>query len=436
MNKYYLAIDLGASSGRHILGTKRANGEIMLKEVHRFKTGMDESPDGLVWDLARIFKEIELGIKKAFKKNKNIVSLAIDTWGVDYVLLENDKPVPPFYAYRNSRNAFSSEIVNKIIPFEELYKVSGVQFAPFNTVYQLYSDKYAKRLTPNTEYLMLPCYFSYLLTGKKVHEYTNESTTSLLNAKTGNYSPFIYNKLELPKSLFKEIKMPGEEVGDLLPNIAKIVGGNCKVVLCASHDTASAFEAIDTDEDSIIISSGTWSLLGIKSPKPIISEKSMNANYTNEGGVGYIRFLKNIMGMWINNSVKSEVKLEQPFIDSMMNVIDYKATFDVNDPSLLAPTSMKKAIIKLLDKCPPQNDLEIFASIYRSMALSYKKAIEELEDIVGRRFKTIVIVGGGSKNTYLNKLVEELTGKKVIVGSAEATALGNIKVQMKASGEL
>ena len=435
MNNYYLAIDLGASSGRHIVGYK-VKDKIVLKEIHRFKTAMDESPDGLVWDFNRIFSEIKLGIKKAFKAYPNIISLAVDTWGVDYVLMNGDKEIPPYFAYRNKRNVFSSECVEKIVPFEELYKLTGIQYANFNTIYQLYADKRAGRLHYATDYLMVPSYFTYKLTGVKTHEYTEESTGSLLNPYTGKYLYSLIDKLDLPKSLFKDISLPGEYVGELLPEIQKEVNGNCKVILCASHDTASAFESVDIDNNSVLISSGTWSLLGIKSLNPIVSEESYKANYTNEGGVGYIRFLKNIMGMWINNKVKIETGLSQEFIDKNIDSVDYKVTFDVNDESLLAPESMKKAILKLLEKCPPQNDLEIFASIYRSMAKCYKKAIDELEKIVGRCMEKVVIIGGGAKNIYLNKLVEEYTNKKVVAMPIEATALGNIKIQMKASKEL
>ena len=436
MTNYYLAIDLGASSGRHIVGYKDAKGKIVLKEIFRFKTGMDNSPDDLVWDLNRIFEQIKLGIKKAFEKYKNIVSLSIDTWGVDYVLLENNQAIPPYYAYRNRRNELASAYVNKIIPFEELYKISGIQYAPFNTIYQLYADKLAKRLNQNTEYLMLPCYFTYLLTGKKVHEYTNESTTSLLNARTGKYSKTLIEKLDLPKSMFKDIKLPGEEVGELTPEMQKELKGNCKVVLCASHDTASAFEAIDVPSDGVIISSGTWSLLGIKSPYPIINEKAVKSNYTNEGGVGYIRFLKNIMGMWIGNQVKEQDQLTQEMIDEHIDEVDYKVTFDVNDKSLLAPSNMKGALMNLLDKCPPRNDYELFGSIYRSMAKCYNESINELEQITGNKYSSIYIVGGGAKNKFLNRMVEEYTNRKVVALPIEATALGNIKVQMKARKEL
>ena len=433
--KYYLAIDLGASSGRHIVGYLD-NGEIVLDEVHRFKTGMKDTSDGLVWDIPRLYKEIIYGMKKAFKKYPTIESLSVDTWGVDYVLMNEDKPITPYYAYRNKRTEASSTYLHNVVPFKELYKHTGIQFAAFNTIYQLYDDLKKGRLTNATDYLMLPSYFIYKLTGIKTHEYTNESTGAFINAQTGEYDFDIIDKLGLPRKLFGKINQPGNYVGELLPAIQKKVNGNCKVYLCATHDTGSAFEAIDVPDDGVILSSGTWSLFGIKSKSPIISEESLKANYTNEGGVGYIRFLKNIMGMWINNEARNATNYTQAFIDSNISLVDYKVTFDVNDKSLLAPRNMKDAILKLLENNPPRNDLELFASIYRSLALSYKKAIDELETITKRKYKFICIVGGGAKNQYLNRLVEQYTGKIVIAYPIEATALGNIKMQMKASKEL
>ena len=433
--KYYLAIDLGASSGRHIIGYKD-QGEIKLEEIHRFKTGMDESRDGLIWNIDRLLKEIIKGIKLAFQKYPNIESISIDTWGVDYVLMNGDKEIYPCFAYRNKRCEGSAIRVHAKIPFEEMYKRTGIQFVPFNTIYQLNDDLERGRLDDATDYLMLPSYFTYKLTGIKTHEYTEESTGSFINVKTGEYDDYIIDSIGLPKKLFGKIEQPGFIVGDLLPKIQKKVGGNAKVILCASHDTGSAFEAVDVPNDGIIISSGTWSLLGIKSKTPIVNEKSLQENYTNEGGVGYVRFLKNIMGMWINNELKKEVLFTQEYIDNNIKNADYKVTFDVNDKSLSAPKSMKEALLKLLSICPPSNNLELFASIYRSLALSYKNAIDGLEEITNKKFKSIYIVGGGAKNKFLNELVEEYTNKKVVALPIEATSIGNIKVQMKASGEL
>ena len=433
--KNFLAIDLGASSGRHVIGYQE-NGEIVLKEIHRFKTLMDDSSDGLVWNIPRIFNEIKLGIKKAFKLYKNIESLSIDTWGVDYVLMNGDKEITPYYAYRNERCSRSAEKVHQIIPFEEIYRKTGIQFAAFNTLYQLFDDKEQGRLDNATDYLMLPSYFSYKLTGVKTHEYTDESTGALLNAQTKQYDFELIDKLGLPRKLFKEISQPGDAVGELLPEIQKEVGGNTKVILCASHDTGSAFEAVSIDDESIILSSGTWSLLGIKSKEPIVNDVSLHANYTNEGGVGYIRFLKNIMGMYLANRVKAEVGLEYKFIDSVIFNSTYKEIFDVNDPSLNAPKNMKEAILALLKDNPPKCDIDLFASINHSQAYCYKKAIEGLEAITGKKYKKIYIVGGGAKNIYLNNLVRDYTGLKVIPMPIEATAYGNILVQMKASKEL
>lgn len=433
--KYYLAIDLGASSGRHIVGHLE-NGEIIIDEVYRFKTEMDDSPNGLVWNIPRLYKEILEGIKIAFKKYKNIESLSIDTWGVDYVLMNKDKEMPPFYAYRNSRCSKASEEVHKVVSFEKLYENTGIQFASFNTIYQLYDDLKNGRLDEATDYLMLPSYFIYKLTGIKTHEYTNESTGALLNALTKDYDYQTLDRLNLPRKLFGKINQPGDYVGELLPNIQKQVGGNCKVYLCASHDTGSAFEAVDIPDESIILSSGTWSLLGIKSKEAIITNESLKANYTNEGGVGYIRFLKNIMGMYLANRVKEETGLNYKTVDSLLSNSTYYQTFDVNDSSLNAPINMKEAILNLLKDNPPLTDIDLFASIYRSQALCYKKAIDELEEVTKKKYKRIYIVGGGARNIFLNKLVKEYTKLEVIALPIEATALGNIKIQMKASKEL
>ena len=431
--EYFLAIDLGATSGRHVVGYFES-GVIKLEEVYRFKTEMDESNDGLVWDIPRLNKEIIKGIKEALKKYPNIVSLSIDTWGVDYVLMNNNQEIPPYYAYRNKRNESAAKKVHAIIPFKELYQLTGIQFASFNTIYQLFDDLEKGRLETATDYLMLPSYFTYKLTGIKTHEYTNESTGALLNANTHDYLNEVFNKLGLPNKLFNSLDYPGLKVGRLLPEIEKEVGGNFDVILCASHDTASAFESVEVDEDTIILSSGTWSLLGIKSDKPVINEKSLNANYTNEGGVNYIRFLKNIMGMYIVNCVLKENNLT---ILDVINKLDnsvYKETFDINDPSLNAPNNMSKAVINLLKNNPPKDIIDLLVAIYRSMALAYKTAIEELEDIVNKKYTKIVIIGGGAKNDYLNKLVKEITNKEVIPVIGEATCLGNIKTQMKVRG--
>lgn len=428
--KYYLAIDLGATSGRHILAHEE-NGEMVLEEIHRFLTGMHPSKDDLVWDIPTLFNEIKAGIKKAFNITKNIESISIDSWGVDYVLLNNDKPILPYYAYRNKRLDNAYKKVHDIIPFKDLYLKTGIQFATFNTIYQLHEDKLEGRLDNATDYLMIPSYFSYLLTGKKVHEYTNESTTGLLNAKEKTYDMDIIHKLGLPERLFKDIQEPGTIIGYLTKEMEEELGGSAPVIACASHDTGSAFEAVDSPLDAVIISSGTWSLVGVKTLIPITSLKSYEHNFTNEGGVGYYRYLKNIMGMWLVNEVCRQKNLNVVDVVKHLDDVTYCETFDVADQSLLNPENMEEAIKTLLRHNPPKDDYELFASIYHSLALSYKKAVEELEELNNTKYNYIYIVGGGAKNKYLNRLTEEVSGRKVVALPIEATALGNIKVQQK-----
>jgi len=428
--KYYLAIDLGASSGRHIVGHLE-NSELILEEVHRFPNGMKDSPNGLIWDIESLFNEIKKGIKIAIEKFGKIESLAIDTWGVDYVLLNGDKEIMPCFAYRNERNTLASEKVHKIIPFRELYSKTGIQFAAFNTIYQLFDDKEKGRLDNATDYLMIPEYFSYLLSGKKYHEYTNASTTGMLNLKTNKFDNEIIEKLNLPNHLFSELVLPGTVIGELKDEIAKEVGGQMKVVAAPSHDTASAFEAVDCPENSVVLSSGTWSLIGVKLKEGNNSELSYKANFTNEGGVSYIRYLKNIMGMWIANNAAKEIGKSVPELASLAAQSTYKETFDVNDSSLNAPTSMVEAIKSLLKNNPPKTDVDLMAAIYRSLAVSYKNAIDIMENTLGTKLDKIFIVGGGAKNVFLNQLTEEITKHKVIALPIEATAIGNIKTQIK-----
>ena len=430
--KYFLAIDLGASSGRHVIGYQKGD-EVVLEEIHRFITGMDDTSDGMTWNIPRIFNEIKIGIKKAFEKYPVIESLSIDTWGVDYVLMNNDKEIEPYYADRNTRVNEAVKKLHEKVPFEKLYNVTGIQFASFNTIYQLYDDLNKGRLTDATDYLMLPSYFTYKLTGVKTHEYTEESTGAFIDPVTKDYCYEILDELGLPRKLFKKISLPGTYVGDLKDEIASEVGGNTKVILCASHDTGSAFESVEVEDDSIILSSGTWSLLGIKSKDAIISEKSYKANYTNEGGVGYVRVLKNIMGMWLVNQLRNQIDITFDYLAEALPNSTYTETFDVNDESLLSPKDMKAAILSLLKHNPPKNDVDLFASIYHSLALCYKDAIIELEGITNKTYKKIYVLGGGAKNKYLNNLIAQYTSKEVVAKPIEATCLGNLKIQMKAS---
>ncbi len=426
---YYLAIDIGASSGRHIVGWLE-NGEMQTKEIYRFLNGVKKEDGHLVWDIENLFVEIKEGIKKAFAEYPEIESLSIDTWGVDYVLLKDGKEILPCFAYRDDRTEKVIDSLHEIIPFDELYAHTGTQFQPFNTIYQLYDDKLKGRLDGVTDMLHIPEYLMYKLTGVKAREYSNATTTGLIDAKTGEFCEEIIEKLGLPKQLFPKLSQPGTVLSTLLPEISAEVGGNCKVVLCATHDTGSAVEGIPMDDNDPYISSGTWSLLGVKTPAPICNEKSMEANYSNEGGVGYNRYQKNIMGMWLVNNLKKELCPDLPFHLIVKDAERSRCDLivDANAPEFLAPESMKAAFDKATGG-KLKNIGDYFRCAYFSLAHSYKAALEELEANTGKKYSKLYIVGGGAKNKFLNRITEEITGKTVVALPIEATAIGNLKIQ-------
>ena len=425
--KYYLAIDIGASSGRHIIGW-REDGEIKTKEVYRFPNGVIKQDGHLVWNIEALVESVIQGLGEAFKEYPKIESLSIDTWGVDYVLLGGDQEIYPVYAYRDARTEAVIPKVHEKIPFSELYSRVGCQFQPFNSIYQLYDDKLSGRLENATDMLMIPEYLMWKLSGVKAREYTNATTTGMVN---GEFDMEIVRRLGYPEHLFPKLLQPKTVLGDLLPEVAKRVGGNTKVVLCATHDTGSAVEGIPMAENSPYISSGTWSLLGVKTNAPITDAGSEVANYSNEGGVGYNRYQKNIMGMWIVNELMRELCPDMPFsqIVEMAEGSGCESVLDANSSVLLAPESMKSAFDSLTSGL--DNTADYFACAYKSLALSYKQAIEELEANTGTKYEKLYIVGGGAKNAFLNRLTEEATGKKVVALPIEATALGNLKIQME-----
>jgi len=420
----YIAVDLGATSGRLIVSHDNE-----LTEIHRFKDYLKLKDNHYVWDIDFIFNNIIEGLKIAFSKYKDITSMSIDSWGVDYVLLNKDKVIKPVYSYRDSRVDKCVDKVHSIIPFKELYEITGSQFTKFNSIYQLKDDLDNHRLDNATDYLAIPEFLSYLLTGKKAKEYTMASTSGMLDLSNNEFSKEIITKLKFPKHLFPKLVKPGYVLGEFKKEIVDLVGGNTKVILCASHDTASAFEAVDVDKDTIILSSGTWSLIGVKIPKGNNSIKSYNSNFTNEGGVNYIRYLKNIMGMWIFNEVKRKTTYDFKDINDLVDKSTYEGYFNVNDSSLVAPLDMKEAILELLKDNPPKDDGDLFRSIYNSLSMSYLKASDELNDNLDNNYTKICVVGGGAKNTKLNEFIERITKRKVIAMPIEATAIGNIKVQ-------
>ena len=422
----YLAIDIGASSGRHIVGWME-NGKIRTKEVYRFPNGVTEANGHLTWDVDALEYHVRTGIEEALKEFPQIESLSIDTWGVDYVLMRGNEPVLPCYAYRDSRTEASIPQVHETISFTRLYRHTGIQFQPFNTIYQLYADKLAGRLEGVTDFLMIPEYLMYRLCGTKSHEYTNATTGGMVSAETGEYDSAIIEALDLPKHLFQPLQQPGTVIGEYK---------GIKVVLCATHDTGSAVEGIPMDEDSPYISSGTWSLLGVKTDKPITNAASELANWSNEGGVGYNRYQKNIMGMWIVNRLRDELcpGKDWQMITAQAAASRFEETVDANASCFLAPKSMKAAFDSALTG-QPQSIGDYFRCAYRSLALSYMNAIQELQHNTGKHYNKLYIVGGGAKNQFLNQLTEKATGKQVIALPIEATALGNLKIQIEAAKE-
>ncbi len=427
---YCLAIDIGASSGRHIVGW-RENGEVQTKEVYRFPNGVELVDGHLTWDMVKLLGHVKTGIKAAFAQFPAIASLSVDTWGVDYVLLRGEEEVWPCHAYRDSRTEAVIPQVHEKMPFSRLYERTGCQFQPFNSVYQLYDDLKKGRLEGVTDALMVPEYLMYKLTGVKAREYTNATTMGMVNGQTGEFDPDIPAALGLPAHLFPALSQPGAVLGDLLPQVAAEVGGSCQVMLCATHDTGSAVEGIPMEGNHPYISSGTWSLLGVKTDRPITDAGSMAANYSNEGGVGYNRYQKNIMGMWLVNQLQKELCPDKPFPEIVKAAEESGCalTVDANHPMFLAPESMKAAFDEATG-----NGLhtlgDYFRCAYLSLALSYREALRELEANTGRSYEKLYIVGGGAKNGLLNRLTAEATGKEVVALPIEATALGNLAIQL------
>ena len=441
--KPVLAVDIGASSGRHILAHLE-NGKIVLEEVYRFKNNVDNVNGQLCWDTVRLFTEIKNGIKQCKTLGKIPVSMGIDTWGVDFVLLdEHDNLVGDTVAYRDSRTEGMDDEVYKYVPAEELYAKTGIQKQLYNTIYQLMSIKTAhpEHLEAADKMLMIPNYFHYLLTGNAVNEYTLATTGNLVNAESKDWDFDVIDRLGFPRRLFGKLGLPGDTVGEFTPAIAEEVGFSCKVVLPGTHDTASAVAAVPAnDDDFLYISSGTWSLLGVERMIPDCSEQSRLLNFTNEGGINYrFRYLKNIMGLWIIQSIKRELKDEYGFgqLSEMAKAADIDTVFDVDDQRLLAPTSMIEAVKVMCAEAggkQPQTVGELVKTVYLSLAKRYGEAVREMEQITGRTYTRLHIVGGGCQDGYLNKLTAEATGLDVYAGPIEATALGNLMVQMLADG--
>ena len=441
--EYSLAIDIGASSGRHIIGSL-VDGKMVLEEIYRFPNGPIVKDGKLVWDIERLFGEILTGLKKAKEIGKIPKTIGIDTWGVDYALLDDkDNLIGEVYCYRDDRNENSSKKVHEIIPFEEIYKKTGIEFAEFNTIYQLYDDVLTGRIQNAQSFLELPDYLNFLLTGVKKQEYTNATTTALVNTKTHDWDFELIEKLGIKKTLFKKLSQPTETVGELSSKIQEIVGYNSTVILPATHDTASAVLAVPSESEACpYISSGTWSLMGVEVPNAITNATFNGKSFSNEGSVNFnFRFQTNIMGMWIFQNVKKEIGEGKSFseLTTMASESKFNKIFDVNDKSFFAPKSMVKAITdyyKNRGEIPPTDIGDMCRAIFISLADSYATTISGISNIIGKKFNSLHVIGGGSQNGLLNQLTKEKTGMKIIAGPTEATAIGNMLVQFLATKQI
>ena len=456
----YLAIDIGASSGRHILGWVES-GKIVLEEVYRFDNRQVVRNGHDCWDVDGLVASIKAGIAAAKAKGP-VDSIGIDTWGVDFVLLDKDNQLccDPV-AYRDRRTDGIDAEVEKLVPFAEHYRRTGIQKAIFNTVYQLMALKkeHPEQIERAEKLLMFPEYLNYALTGQIVHEYTHSSTSALLDAERKDWDFDLIEKLGLPTRLFGKLEMPGATVGEY---------EGTPVVLPAMHDTGSAYLAVPARDDrAVYISSGTWSLLGVENDRPITGQAALLANFTNEGGAwGRYRLLKNIMGLWMIQSIRRELNGESyvegraadetreaiaqirdyekgkhySFADLEMSArgaSDYQITIDVNENRFLNPASMTAEVIRAAaaEGKRPATVGELMQCVYKSLAECYADAIRNLSELTGKAYTSVNIVGGGSKDLYLNALTAEATGLEVFAGPTEGTAIGNLIVQMIVSGE-
>lgn len=437
---YVLAVDMGASGGRHILAHLE-EGKIVLEEIYRFDNVMVERNGHLCWQMDCLWEHALKGMAACKAAGKIPVSMGIDTWGVDYVLLDQAGQVlGDTVAYRDSRTQGMDAKLEQTMPFTELYRRTGIAKQPFNTVYQLMATP-REQLDQAQDFLMIPDYLHYRLTGRKANEYTEASTTGMLNSATRDWDQEVLAAAGIPAGIFRRPEMPGTNLGPILPEIAQRVGFSCDVVLPATHDTGSAFMAVPVRSDNAVyLSSGTWSLLGVENDVPLTGIDSMESGFTNEGGYGgKIRYLKNIMGMWILQCVRNELEKRYSFGEMAQMAAEAPETpwrVDVADNRFLAPKNM---IAELQLAVTQQGGEELtlprlLRMVNLSLAEGYAKAIAQLEQLTGKRYDTVHIVGGGSQNQTLNQMTADAAGRTVVAGPTEGTALGNLMAQLIAGG--
>ena len=439
--QYYLAIDIGASSGRHILGWI-ADGVLHTEEIYRFPNGAAQSETGeLCWDVDALWTHIQMGIRKAADSKRAPAFLGIDTWGVDYVLLDGEgNRIGDAVCYRSHRTDGMDAVLEETLTTHQLYARTGIQKQQFNTIYQLLAHKqqHPEALRAASTMLFIPDYFHYLLTGVAASEYTSATTSGMVTPATDNWDFQLLMKLGLPTEIFRPILPAGSVLGPVREEVAQQIGCQPLVVLPASHDTGSAVLALPTDrEGALYLSSGTWSLMGVECSEANLSKEAEHYNFTNEGGYGgTYRFLKNIMGLWMIQSLHKECGYS---FDQIMNAasahLDTELRVDVNDDAFLSPVSMSGALRDQLGR-PDLSWDELFAVVYLSLADCYAATVRQIEEITGSAVSAVHIIGGGSKDNLLNQLTANATGKSVIAGPTEATAIGNLLCQMLGTGLL
>lgn len=449
MQQAYLAIDFGGASGRVILGTLH-EGKLSLNEIYRFPNRQIRLGNHLYWDFLALFENMKIGLKKAAQQGYEIKSIGIDTWGVDFGLIDDKgnllgNPV----CYRDERTAGTVEEVFKTVDLQGHYAEAGIQIMSINTLFQLFSMKKSgdKTLEIADKLLFMPDLFSFFLTGRANNEYCIASTSELLDAKNKTWSAGLIRTLGLPEHLFGEIVMPGAKRGKLKKEIADETGlHGAEVIAVASHDTASAvLAAPSTKTQKVFLSSGTWSLLGAVVDEPILTEEARRAGFTNEGGVDGIRFLQNITGLWILQQLVGEwEKTENQRVDyeELIEEAEKAASttlIDVDDPAFMHPENMRQAITDYCRKIggkAPQTRGEFTRCVLESLAERYKRGIDELQQFLEEPITGLHIIGGGSQNKMLNQLTANRLNIPVIAGPVEATAIGNILMQAKAMGEI
>ena len=443
--KAVAAVDLGATSGRVMVGYVGHN-ELRLTPVARFPNGPATVGNHLHWNVSRLFEHVLSGLASAVKQEPGLISVAVDSWAVDYGLLESGALSSEPFHYRDERCAAGVKSVHARITPEALYATTGLQHLPFNTVYQLADDQLMGRLDRAEAFLLIPDLITYWLTGEQFAERTNASTTSLLNLATGEWDWTLIDQFGLPRSIFAPLIDAGSRVGALLPNVAKRVGlPLLEVSTVGSHDTASAVVAVPaTDENFAYISSGTWSLVGVELPSPVLTEASRMANFTNEGGVdGRIRYLRNVMGLWVlSESIRGWEEAGETIVlaDVLAAAAAYRGPitlFDPDDPRFLPPGDMPTRITEWFSErglSAPASRAALVRTMLESLAEAYAATIRLAVELSGKRVDVVHIVGGGSQNALLCQLTADRTRLPVMAGPAEATAIGNVLVQARAQG--